>query len=158
MDQTTRRRAYKLRFEEFGDLRVRVRKPSFRGLELLSRAVRQLGDNLRGEHLDAMVRLKAWGHLFDAFADALIDWDLTDRGVAVPPTRAGVRDQDPDFLLRLAHTWYYRVVLRKERSTEQPAAAGSVPSPEELALLSIPVEVGNDALDTAAREPVEVPA
>lgn len=158
MDQSTRRRAYKLRFPELGDLQVRVRMPSYRGLRLLARAVKTLGGDLRGEHLTSEMRLEAWGVLFDAFASALIDWNVTDQGVAVPATRAGVYDQDVDLLLLVAKAWYHRVALRlgreqlesKPAPAEQAEPASAVraePSPEELALVRIPVEIGNDALE-----------
>lgn len=152
MDQATRRRTYKLRFEELGDLRIRVRKPSLQGMCLLTDAVRVLGDDLRGEHLDARVRLDAWVDLADALADALIDWDLTDRGIPVPATRDGVFDQDIEFLMRVATAWYYRVVLRGEEPTpvaapEPTPVPAPSPSAEDLALASIPFEVGNDALE-----------
>lgn len=157
MDQSTRRTAYKLRFEDLGDLHVRVRKPGYRALMLLNRAVRTLGENLRGEHLDADTKFDAWGHLFDAFAASLIDWDLKDRGVPVPATRAGVLDQDPELLLRVAGVWYSRVVLRTERPARTERAAPTpvvapAPSAEDTALLSIPVEIGNDALNHDAAD------
>lgn len=158
MDQTTRRTVYKLRFEELDDLRVRARKPSLKGMALLSRAVRVLGDDLRGEHLAPQARLDAWIELSDAFADALVDWDLTDRGIAVPATREGVHEQDIEFLLRVASAWYYRVALRVEQPAPASApepAPNAVPSPsaEDLALASIPFEVGNDALNEEGVEP-----
>lgn len=170
MDQSTRRQAYKLRFEGFGGLVVRVRKPSFRGLRMLARVIRDLGGDLRGEHLDAQSRLDAWELLFDSFADALIDWDLTDRGKPVPATRKGVRGQDLDLLLEVTGVWYRQVVLapattaavpesavsESTRPAPAPAAVSAGPSPEELALLSIPVEVGNAALEDDPAEPVEV--
>lgn len=164
MDQTTRRTVYKLRFEELDDLRVRARKPSLKGMALLSRAVRVLGDDLRGEHLAPHVRLDAWIELSDAFADALVDWDLTDRGIAVPATREGVHEQDIEFLLRVASAWYYRVALRVEQpastAAPEPAPAAAPPSAEDLALASIPFEVGNDALNEEGVEPelTEAPA
>lgn len=159
MDQSTRRAAYKLRFEEFGDLRVRMRAPSFRGLKLLRRAVAVLGDDLGGEHLDGEARLDGWDLLFAAFTDALLDWDLTDRGRPVPATWEGVQGQDVDLLLPLVAAWYRRVVLRPQpaavavgepapRPAREPVPSG--PSAEELALLAIPFEVGNDAATEAA--------
>lgn len=163
MDQATRRTVYKLRFEELGNLRVRVRKPSLKGMRLLTRAVRALGDDLRGEHLDAQVRLDAWTDLFDALADALIDWDLTDRGMPVPATQAGVEEQDIEFLMRVASVWYHRVALRVDKlapavAPEPVAASAPAPSAEELALASIPIEVGNEALNEGAAEPELVEA
>lgn len=158
MDQAARRRVYKLRFEELDDLRVRVRKPSLKGMRLLTRAVRTLGDDLRGEHLDSLSRLDAWTDLFDALADALIDWDLKDQGIPVPATQAGVEEQDIEFLMRIASAWYHRVVMRVDQpepaATPEPAApAASAPSAEELALASIPVVVGNGALEPESDEP-----
>lgn len=168
MDQSTRRTAYKLRFEEFDGLVVRVRKPSFRGLRKLARVVAILGDDLRGKHLEVESRLDAWELLFGAFTDALIDWNLTDRGKPVPVTRKGVRGQDVDLLLTVTAAWYRQVVLRHERvtpvepkSTRTPVpSVSAAPSPEEMALLSIPFEVGNsaaleDPYESAEREPVE---
>lgn len=153
MDQSARRTAYRLRFKEFGDLRVRARKPSFRGVKLLARVVTALGSDFRGEHVAAEVRLQAWGWLFDAFADALVGWDLTDAGVPVPPTKAGVYSQDSEFLLRVAGAWYHRVVLRSPEESApddtaapadsgQSAARGNEPTAEEVALSEIPVQLG----------------
>jgi hypothetical protein len=160
VDQSTRRTAYRLRFEDLDGLVVRVRKPSFRGLKKLARVVGVLGDDLRGQRVDGQARLDAWELLFAAFADALIDWDLTDGGKPVPATRKGVYGQDVELLLTITTAWYRQVVLRSERPapaerastrarrSTAPAVAVSPsgPSAEELALLSIPVELGNDAL------------
>lgn len=161
MDQTTRRTVYTLRFEHHENLRVVTRKPSLRGMQLLARAVGVLGGDLSGRHVVPEDKLDAWGWLADAFADALVFWDLRDFGQPVPPTRAGVSSQDLEFVVELATTWYRRVATARERTAEpeqpesapDPAVEG--PSVEELALLNIPVEIGNHALEA---DPVDVSA
>lgn len=109
-DQDSRRRVYALNFKPYPGLVVRCRKPSFGALTRLTAAVLLLGDDLSGEGLESQVRLTAWRKLFRAFADSLVGWNLTDHGRPVPPTRAGVLDQDLEFLLALTRTWYVLVV------------------------------------------------
>lgn len=169
MDQTTRRRVYTLRFENHGDLTVRTRKPGFRSVQLCARAVRALGEGFEGAGLPAHKRIRAWAWLFEAFSDSLIDWDLTDFGKKVPPTRDGVFAQDHDLLLDLARAWYLNVAVRREKPDPvpeppsrpvEPAAATSAPAltTEDLALMDLPVEVFDPEADwVETGQPAEVP-
>jgi len=43
--------------------------------------------------------------LFDEFAEHLIEWNITQDGKPVPPTREGMGTQDTDFMLDVVMTW-----------------------------------------------------
>lgn len=127
-DQDRRRRVYPLRFRDFGGLLVQTRKPGFVAFEKITAAVLVLGDDLEGPGLSVTARMPAWRSLFEAFADSLVSWDLTDRGHPVPATLAGVLSQDFKFLLALARTWYI-VVVQHDENAETPAPTPSDPQP-----------------------------
>lgn len=122
LDQDRRRRAYPLRFREFGGLVIQVRKPGWSAFEKLTRAVLVLGDDLDGPNRSTIERMPAWRLLFEAFAESLISWDLTDRGRPVPATKTGVLAQDFALLIALARTWYVVVVQHDETAEAERAA------------------------------------
>lgn len=114
-DQNTRRKVFELPFRAtYPGLLVRCRKPAFGALEQLYGTVLVLGEDLDGRGLSVPVRLAAWRDLFEAFADSMISWNLSDRGRDVPATKKGVLAQDQEFLLTVARTWYRLVVLHSE--------------------------------------------
>lgn len=115
-DQTRRRKTYELTMRPYPGLTVWCRKPGFTALEELSGALLALGDDFDGPRLVSSDRVRWWGVLFRAFARSLLAWNLVDDGRPVPATEAGVLAQDPEFLLALARTWYWTVVMH----TEQP--------------------------------------
>ena len=129
-DQTSRRTVYDLTFDQYGGMLVSVRRPSELGWELIADAIDVLGEGLDSTAAPAVERIRAGGQLIRAFADALISWDLRDRGRAVPATHAGVLAQDRPFLLNVARTWYLSVALRPEEA-DQPIEQTAAPDPVE---------------------------
>lgn len=134
-DQDRRRAVYALRFTPYPGLVVHTRKPGFRALERLVRAVSVLGSDLDGEGASASERIRAWGALHRAFAESLVGWTLADRGRPVPATLAGVLAQDPDFLLEIGRTWYRVVALAEQASAPAPVEPVtedvSLPNPDD---------------------------
>lgn len=140
-NQGRRRRVYELNMKPYPGLVVRVRKPSFAALDRLTSALPVLGDDLEGTSVPALARIKAWGQLYRAFAECLVDWTLTDGEPArpVPATVAGVLAQDPEFLLELARTWYYVVVLADPDAGEPEADDDGEPVVDEEWLAQLPM-------------------
>lgn len=127
-DQQDRRKTYELSFKPYPGLTVWCRKPGFQALEELATALAALGDDLAGEELATDgERIRWWGVLFRAFARSLLRWNLLDGRVAVPVTDA--LEQDHEFLLALARTWYMVVVLNQE--VGEPTAAPRHPGADE---------------------------
>lgn len=152
---------YDLTFAEFGDLTVSVRRPSERGWELLADAIEVLGEGLDSAAAPVVERVRAGGWLVRAFADALIGWDLRDRGRAVPATLAGVLAQDRPFLLVVARTWYTAVVLRPEENSTAGMQTRALVDDErddadaEQRLMGLPVMVAPEPiLETDDRDDV----
>lgn len=117
-DQDQRRKIYALDFTPYPGLTVTMRKPGFAALDTLTRAVLVLGTDFEGRGLSATDQMAGWRDLFDALADGLVGWNLTDGGRAVPATREGVLAQDLPFLLALARTWHTMVVMAPEGAQE----------------------------------------
>lgn len=127
-DQDERRRVYDLRFQQYGGLLVRVRKPGFSAFAQLTEAVLVLGDDLSGVGIAGTDKLAAWRDAFEAFAESLVSWDLTDRGRAVPVIRKSVLKQDLPFLLALTRTWYAAVVQRPDALDDDTSSDGELPT------------------------------
>ena len=144
-DQTSRRKTYALTFRPYPGLTVWCRKPGFAALEDLTAAVLALGDEFDGERMSGEERVRWWGVLFRALERSVSDWNLTDGGRTVPV--AGLLDQDHEFLLALARTWYAIVVLHRETAPAAPEA--EEPEQDDAAkrearLADIPVRVVDD--------------
>ena len=60
--------------------------------------------------------------LFDAFARALVNWNLTSGGVPVPPTRAGIDDQEDAFIIQIILGWLSTVRLTGSGRSYETAA------------------------------------
>lgn len=124
-DQGKRRRTYALRFKTYPGLEISFRQPGFLALDWLREATLSLGDDLGGDGLSGDALLDAWRPLFDAVADSVVKWNLTDNGRAVPVSR--ILNQDWPFLLDIARVWYFAVVQRTDGiiAPEKPAASDS---------------------------------
>lgn len=156
-DQAGRRTVYELEFTKYG-LTARVRKPGFRGLRLLARAERVLGVGLGGQAVTGPQRLDGLAPAVTAFAESLLWWDLTDRGVPVPATLRGIEAQDYEFVVDLVTTWYRRVVMSVERSpeptTDQPPTGTDAPTDElEDELAGLITYALAPTIDPATNEP-----
>lgn len=127
-DQAGRRMTYALTFRPYPGLTVWCRKPGYAALEDLTDAVIHLGEDFAGDRIAGDDRVRWWGALFRALRRSVVDWNLTDHGRSVPV--ADLLDQDPDFLLALARTWYAVVVLRDEAAATAPEVDDTA-DPEE---------------------------
>lgn len=128
-DQDKRRDVYVLRFDDtYPGLQVQCRKPGHRQLRQLTRAVLVLGDDLSGRGLPGETVLEAWDALFKALQASIMQWNLTDRGRAVPVSR--LLDQDDEFLLDVARAWYARVVLHRPQPVDRPVDTQEPGTPE----------------------------
>jgi len=77
--------------------------PEFNGLEVVTRSV-PLGTFLA--MLDSSSDSAKTAQLFQDFAEnALIEWNLEDDNGPVPPTLAGMKAQDTDFMLSIVKAW-----------------------------------------------------
>jgi len=164
-DQSRRRTTYDLVFAKYPGLTASVRKPSYRGLVLLSRAEEVLGVDFSGARLSSTARIEAIAPVIDAFAEALVRWDLVDDGVAVPATRAGIEAQDYEFVVDMVLTWYRRVVLRVEREeaeTPKPDTSRFVSEAndleDELAALPFQMQPVAAEHEPSVFEQVELPS
>lgn len=110
-------KTYRLVFED----------PAFDGLEIRARSVPvgmfvklvALAANAKGSAVPEIAEL------FDAFAGALVEWNLTDvdadgKEVPVPATREAVHAQDVDFMLAIALAWMQAI-----GDVDAPLGAGS---------------------------------
>ena len=121
------RTEYVLRWADgpFAGLVIRMRKPTAAGhVDLGMTARRPNPTELPStpEMADAVYRL------FRAFAGALLEWNLLDRGEPVPATLEGLLGQEYDHAVEMTCAWLDHV----------GAAAGA--AAEEEAALALPVE------------------
>lgn len=88
-------RTYLLQFpeEDFAGLEIRARGLSIAGLLNMTMWADQIDGN------DPTKNLPAVEKLFRTFADVLLEWNVTNLGVDVPPTYEGVMAQDLQFMM-----------------------------------------------------------
>lgn len=131
----TPRRVLKLAFDD----------PELDGLEVKVRSVsldRYLGFADFGRLAELRTRAMTSddralvARMFDEFADALVEWNLTEDGEPVPATRQGVRDQDAEFMTTVVLAWITALI-----GVSAPLDSSSTGGPPSEALeLSIPME------------------
>jgi hypothetical protein len=97
-----KRKTYKLVFddEDMAGLEVRARSMDLGGFLRIT----EMGD-LMGRQItpDDMARVR---ELFTLFADALLEWNITDDdGGAVPASFAGMCKQEPEFVISVIKAW-----------------------------------------------------
>lgn len=86
------------------------------------------------------------GTLFEAFAHALVEWNLQEQVeddgpvVDVPPTLEGIYSQDMDFILKVIEAWMTAIA-----GVSNPLA-GSSPGGKQSLEASIPMETSSPSL------------
>jgi hypothetical protein len=124
-------KVYKLRFEddEYDGLVVRARSIRLGAFLELSTLVGVDPTSMRPEDTAKIEQL------FQAFAGALVDWNLEDEdGTPVPATFEGLASQEADFVLPIVKAWFAAVA-----SVPRPLPAGSSNGQQSLEA-SIPME------------------
>jgi hypothetical protein len=82
-------------------------------------------------------------HILDLFASHLISWDLEDMaGVAVPPNRDGIDQQERAVIAQLVGAWQVALVSVPNRSKPE-SSTGSVSEEASLELGSVLTNPGN---------------
>jgi hypothetical protein len=90
-------KVYHLKFQdgEYAGLEVRVRSLSMKQLLTI-----RTGNGEDGKDgTETAVRF---------LAERIIDWNLTDQGIPVPPTLDAILDEDDDFVLAIINKWTTR--------------------------------------------------
>lgn len=133
-----KRRVYLLDFtgdDELDELTIKCRGASLDFI-LSMGAQLEAATELQGAE-DQESGLKAMGlirEMTEAYASVLISWDLTEGGVEIPATAAGLRTLDLAQLMRVIQAWQ-RAVMNVELPLAQRSADGE---PSEA--LSLPME------------------
>lgn len=122
---------FKLVFEEFPGLTIRVRRANFAGLLATAEAMPVLRRSVaRRAGLNDVANLRAWRKLCVALGDALVSWDLRNGAEPVPATARGLMAQDFGFVMTVAHAWS-QATSRPSVATPAPA---EMPAPEPAGL------------------------
>lgn len=121
---------YRLRFADSALAGLEVTAESLSVDEFLR--VSALADAAKGDTSAASA--KAADDLLDAFAENLVEWNVTRKGHPVPATRAGVGTQKFDFILKMIMAWMEAIA-----SVDTPLPAGSA-SGATLQEASLPME------------------
>ena len=107
-------------------------KPDLEALKFELDAI-SLGDLLAiQEQAEDVSAGKGARKLFAMFADCLESWNVTRRGVPVPPTLEGVLQQDAAFILAVVTAW------QQGMAQAPPPLPGGSPSGGSSAAASIP--------------------
>jgi hypothetical protein len=128
MGYQRKRKLFKLTFEdpEMAGLEVYAHSTSLENiLGLIDLA--KVGDKFDVKDLSKL------DELFEVFIGALKEWNLEDEeGVPVPPTLAGLKGQDMDFILEMVMAWMEAVVsvsrpLKRKSSSGDQSPEASIP-------------------------------
>lgn len=103
-ERKEKRKTFKLKFTdpEMDGLEVRAGTTSMEGLLKIA----SLQDEFKpGQKQFSVDDLKKVMPVFEFFAGALIDWNLTEDGEPVPCTVEGLLSQDPEFIMQVVSAW-----------------------------------------------------
>jgi len=123
---------FKLVFEEFPGLTIRVHRANFTGLLAVAEAMPVLRRAKSRRDVFDLPTLRAWRKLCTALGDALVSWDLLNGAEPVPATARGLMSQDYPFIMTVAHAW--------SQATSRPPAAATPAAP-------VPVEPTEPEID-----------
>lgn len=138
---------FKLVFEEFPGLTIRVHRANFAGLLATAEAMPVLRESVaRRAGLNDLATLRAWRKLCKALGGALMSWDLKNGTRRVPATVRGLMSQDLPFIMTVAHAWSQAT---SRPPVAKPAPAEPTPEPtgpelDEEWLSQLPVVVAED--------------
>lgn len=105
MGYRVKRDIYKLKFEsaKYAGLEVRVYAPPMGVVIAMTALAGTDLTNLAAVTPDKLARVS---EMFDAFLEALVDWNLEDdNGNPVPATAYGIKSQDSVFIQEIIHEW-----------------------------------------------------
>jgi hypothetical protein len=111
---------FRLRFEQYPGLMVRVRRPGLAARTLVEEATLVLRHARVPLGLN---ELRALRKLSRALAASIVDWDLLNGGRQVEVSTKGLEAQDDEFLLVLAQTWLKAINNTAQPRADRPALA-----------------------------------
>jgi len=119
-------KVYHLKFQdgEYAGLEVRVKSLSMK--QLLTMRAGKGDDDKDGTE-----------RAVEYLAERIVDWNLTDQGVPVPPTLDNILEEDDDFILAIINKWT-TAVSGVPAPLPESSPSGE-PSPEASAIPMVPL-------------------